>query len=438
MRRFGNALANTGDMLLQHALRLKQQQEQSELVRQRQQELADFQNQFRKGQAEDTRRQQTLDKILGDPTGGVAQTLVDAGETEWSPFAPKPEKALAGVGADIEKFTKREELPTDVGLEPMLASRPGGRMAAKDPTAIETLMAQRNSRRGSLDQLEQQKIAESADKSRQDAYASGMGTATAAHEMAPTVTADKVAQEKALTPVMASRAGAEAGARARATNAAEIEQLTNPKYLAAVAEKIKQEGMAKALATRSQDHAAMVNDAATAIASITPDWERMKILSQTVNTGVAAQVGRYYVGSKLQLDKNATELDSIGQNLAKRLANNALLGGNKGAQSEKDSEAIANRLPNSYDSKESAERKVLAFENNMLQGLKAMSELPAHATPQEKINKMRESIGLPPVDLSHPGGLPQDPRLEEAERRLNLMLGTQMPPMRPQPTHRNQ
>jgi hypothetical protein len=182
----------------------------------------------------------------------------------------------------------------------------------------------------------------------------------------------------------------------------------------------------------------MVNDAATAIASITPDWERMKILSQTVNTGAAAQVGRYYVGSKLQLDKNATELDSIGQNLAKRLANNALLGGNKGAQSEKDSEAIANRLPNSYDSKESAERKVLAFENNMLQGLKAMSELPAHATPQEKINKMRESIGLPPVDLSHPGGLPQDPRLEEAERRMNLMFGTQMPPMRPQPTHRNQ
>jgi hypothetical protein len=265
-----------------------------------------------------------------------------------------------------------------------------------------------------------------------------MGTATATHEMAPTVTADKVAQEKALTPVMASRAGAEAGARARATNAAEIEQLTNPKYLAAKTELIKQEGIAKALSTQSQEHAAMVNEAATAIASITPDWERMKLLSKSVNVGPAAQIGKYYVGSKLQLDKNATELDSIGQNMAKRLANNPLLGGNKGAQSEYDSLAIANRLPNSYDSKTTAERKVVTFENNMLQGLKAMSELPPHASPQEKINTMRKSIGLPPIDLANPGGAEVDPALQEAERRLNLMLGTQMPPMRPQPTHRNQ
>jgi hypothetical protein len=242
----------------------------------------------------------------------------------------------------------------------------------------------------------------------------------------------------AMTPLEVRRAGSVAGAQQSARNAADLAQLTDPKWLAANAEKIRQEGIAKALSNRNEQHAQMVNDAATSIAAITPDWERMKILSSKVNTGATGQPGTYYFASKLQLNKDATELDSIGQNTAKRLANNSLFGGNKGAQSEKDSEAIANRLPNSYDSKESAERKIVAFEKNMLQGLKAMSDLPPDAAPEQKINVMRQSIGLEPVSLTSPPGPYVSPEHQAIQEKFNNYLNSVAPPMMPVPTHRRQ
>lgn len=230
-------------------------------------------------------------------------------------------------------------------------------------------------------------------------------------------------------------AGAEAGARAAATNAAELAQLQDPRWLQGQIDLTTKRATARALAQRNAAHAAMVNEAGTAIASITPDWEKMKILSSVVNTGAMAQPFTYYGASKLQTNKDAAELDQLNQNFAKRLANNPIFGGNKGAQSEADSQAIAGRLPNSYDSKESARRKILDWETNMYTGFKAIAELPQDAPPQQKINIMRRSVGLPEIDLGNPPGpigqLPQD-----LSDRWDVFTGTGMAPITPVPTHK--
>jgi hypothetical protein len=439
LRRVGNAFADTGALLLQHVLRLKQQQNESSLVQQRQQELAELQNEFRRAQQEDAQANQEHEAVLGDPTGAKAEMLVKGGKAQYSGFVPDPEVATTRYGAKLNDISERAKLPGDLGLEMGLGATPGGAAAAKDPTKIEQLIAQRNGRRGVIDEAA---LAASADKQRDasaTSYGTAMGTEQAATENFPAVLGRKKDEFNALTPLEVSRAGKVAGAQASARNAADLAQLEDPRWLRAQAEKIRQEGVARALANRSEDHAKMINEAATAVASITPDWEKMVILSKKVNTGDMGQPGTYYLASKLQTNKDASELDSIGANLAKRLANNPLFGGNKGAQSEKDSEAISNRLPNSYDSKKTAERKIRDFNSNLYTGLKAMSELPATASPQDKINKMRESIGLPPIDLANP----PDPTTGSSalDQKWDLFLQQsqgQAPGLAPVPTHRRQ
>jgi hypothetical protein len=431
-RRIGNALESVGGGLLDFAMRQMQTQQQHKLASERQQELARLNDQLRREAANDQRTFQEEQAVLGDPTGGKAEMLVRGGKAQYAGMVPTTDVATDRFGAGLNKINDRKDLIGDLGLETGLAATPGGSTAAKDPRAIEKLIGLRNERRSVLGASEDAAVTQAGKTSFTQAENQGLGKESADAANFPAQLGRKTTEFNTMTPLEVGRAGKVTAAQEGARNAAELAQLSDPRYLNAKLNIIKQEGIAKALAERNKDHASMVNDAATSIASITPDWERMKILSSTVNAGDMAQPGTYYVGSKLQVNKDASELDSIGQNMAKRLANNALFGGNKGAQSEKDSEAISNRLPNSYDSKESARRKIIAFENNMLKGLKAMSELPPNAAPQDKINIMRQSIGLPPVDLASPPGA-IDPMVD-ANRRFDLLVGA--PPMAPVPTHR--
>ena len=212
LRRVGNALSNTGDMLLQHVLRLRAQQEESSLVAKRQQELAEQQNAFRAAQAEDARRQQSLQQVLGDDSGLVAQRLAGAGEQWARDYVPSGHQAASKIGAKIGGM-KREELPTDVGLEESLRSAPGGEDYAKDPRAVKYLIDQKGARQAMLAQNAATEATEAGAKSEAMGYGQMKGTNTAKNENAPIEQANAVAKEKALNPVLISRAAGEASVR---------------------------------------------------------------------------------------------------------------------------------------------------------------------------------------------------------------------------------
>jgi hypothetical protein len=435
LRRVGNAMSAVGGDLLSFALQRMGAREQSDLVAKRQQELAGYNDQLRRGQAEDARKQSVLDKLLSDPTGQTAQYAADAGVDMAAPFVPSADTATTRTAAGINKLTKREELPADIGLESMLGAAPGGRQAAKDPIAIEKLIQARNAKRGVFDAADKAQTAQAGEQAFQTAQQSGLGEEAADAANFPAQLGRKKTEFNTMTPLEVNRAGRVSGAQASAQNNAEIAKLTDPRYMAAKVEEVRRMGIAKAAMERSQEHAKFINDAADTIASVTPDWERLVKLSKTVNTSDRAQIGTHYITAPLQLNKDATELDQIAANMAKRLGNDPRLGGNKGAQSEKDSQAIQGRLPNSYDSAESAQRKIAAWNDNMYKGLQAVAEMPSNATPQQKINKMRESVGLPALDLANPNAGQFDPT--GAESKFDMWLEGKLPPttMRPVPTH---
>jgi hypothetical protein len=232
MRRFGNALSDTGSILLHHLLQLRQQNEQSELVRQRQQELAEQQNAFRAGQAEDARRQKSLEQVLGDPTGLVAQRLSQAGEQWARDYVPSGHQAASKIGAKIGSM-KREELPTDVGLEESLRSAPGGEDYSKDPRAVKYLIDQKGARMGQLAQNAATEATEAGAKSDAMGYGQQTGTNRAKNENAPIETANKVAEEKALSPVLVNRAAGVATAQQSALTKGEGDRIRQAYELAA-------------------------------------------------------------------------------------------------------------------------------------------------------------------------------------------------------------
>jgi hypothetical protein len=221
LRNLGNALAGTGDMLLQHVLRLKQAQEQSGLVAQRQQELAEQQNAFRKAQAEDAQAAAEQQSVLNDPTGAKAEMLVRAGKNQYAGYVPTEDVATARYGSGIGKFTKREELPSDMDLERGLSADPGGMKAAKNPLNIESLMQQRNLRRGVLDEAAQADIADTGQKAYVQSMEQGKGAEAAQAAAFPA----KLAREKQafseMTPLEVRRSSATEGARQAQVTAGE-------------------------------------------------------------------------------------------------------------------------------------------------------------------------------------------------------------------------
>jgi hypothetical protein len=212
LRNLAGGLGGFGTDLIEFALRRMQQQEQSSLVAQRQQELAEQNNAFRAAQADDTRWQQSLQQILNDETGLVAQRLADAGDERARPFVPLGHQVTSRIGASLGK-AKREDLPTDVGLEESLRSAPGGAAASTDPRNIQYLIDQRKAREAQLASFAATEATEAGAKSQAMGYGQQAGTNRAVEEFAPTAQRIAVEKEKALNPVMVSRASGEATAR---------------------------------------------------------------------------------------------------------------------------------------------------------------------------------------------------------------------------------
>lgn len=439
-RQLGEALMNIGDLLTRLQFNRMGAEHQSELVRRRQIELAELED-----------RNEILKTLLGDTTGRKAQMLVDAGMGQYSRFVPKPEAAQATIGAGIAEISDLAKLPTGVDIESIVASTPGARGLEKDPRVIERFLGQVRDRRGAIEAAEPfvSRTKMGADgvqvqeyvQPRQAAEAGAVPTErTGAQEglrqgqtklgelQTPGLLEARVKDanlfESGTREEIVRTAGAKAGAEAAARNEAELRQLENPRWLEAKAKELEQELTIKAAREGDKAKAEMITQTVQAIGSVTADWEIMKILSKQVNTGMTAQPFTYYGTSKLQLNPTATRLDSIGANLSKRLANHPLLGGNKGAQSEKDSQAILGRLPNSYDSEEVAKQKIIDFENNIYKGLAAISAMPTTASPQERVNAMRAALGLDTVDITNPSPV-DDPQviLDRATEKWDRRLG---------------
>jgi hypothetical protein len=254
-RAIGNSLSDIGNLLMQFSMRTKLAQDDDQRQLERQRELARTADQARIAAREDAQRQQVLTSILGDPTGQKAQMMVDAGQSEWAPYVPSGDVATTRVADTFNTAKSRTELPTDVGLETRLAASPGGRGAAKDPTAIERLIAERNARKASFDTEDTTQTTLQGERAFAEGEGRGRGINAATEAFAPTARRIEVDKEKALTPVLVSRAGQTATAQQSAetkgaadrqrqawelaaqdpANAAAAEQvLANPELLAKI------------------------------------------------------------------------------------------------------------------------------------------------------------------------------------------------------------
>lgn len=353
-----------------------------------------------------------------------------------SSFLPTPEERAGKLTASIQGAKVPTDLPTDINASMRaLGIDPGPRSSVASPFA-DMAVSPSEGENGTLSSTQYQpgmspitaslnrQLADrstmmtgeeerttrlGAERAELNAHGTTTGTNTANNENFPEIlrqkllegeqaTALDISKFKQETPLYAQRAGAEAAARARATFGLDLE-------------KYRQQEIIKNAAAGELEQAKMMNEAINTVAGVGPDWERMQKLSAIVNTGKNAQVGTYYVTSPLQLNKNASELDSIAANMSKRLANDKLFGGNRGAQSEKDSQAILNRLPNSYDSKEMADRKIKSFNDDLYKGLEAMSHVGSSGPPEARVNAFRAAIGLPPLSLAE-GGVVHSPLLD--------------------------
>jgi hypothetical protein len=200
-RRVGNL---AGDFL-RYYLDRKNESYRSGLIGTRQRELADLNND-----------NEIFRQVLADRTGQLAEQLSEAGDLRFSPLVPRAERVTAQVGADIAAKTKRQELPTDIDIESMVGSRPGGRTAAKDPRVIEGLANQRNARKEAFDRADEFEVDKAGATSFAQSYGQGIGSEQATAESFPAKlgrdkqegqqkTELKLNEERQLTPIMVDR-----------------------------------------------------------------------------------------------------------------------------------------------------------------------------------------------------------------------------------------
>jgi hypothetical protein len=106
-------LARFADSYLDHYLQTKRMKEQSELVRQRQLELAGYNDELRQKTEEGQRSQQLLVEGLKNPA--LLRRLAKA-NPEIAPLVPTEAEDVATLAAPIDKATKLEEVPTGEGI----------------------------------------------------------------------------------------------------------------------------------------------------------------------------------------------------------------------------------------------------------------------------------------------------------------------------------
>jgi hypothetical protein len=389
-------IGNLANILLQSHLQKREREHQSELVKQRQMEIALANDDLRRKQAEDQRQHTLLLRGVEDPAlmETFARNGVDVG-IDPTMFRTGDDKILSQLGSKISQ-AKREELPTDLGVEQQLGATPWGSGLARDPRAVKHGMTVRDDRKRQLDDIDAYQTDLKGAEAFATRYNTDMGAETAAAENHPAQLKREKDTFSAMTPLHASRAGAERGAQLAAE--------WNPAIVAKKLDLKQKEHEMELLQQGRLDEAKAARDQGRAIAGLIPNIERLKNLSKTVNiytendprrilaTGISTEslIGKP-MGLNFQLPGAAQlgirpdmkEMHDLQESTAIAMANG--IGGNKGPVTEADKEAMKARLPGPNDSYINSIDKINNLDDWLQVAMEVAGKAHPDATPSERI-----------------------------------------------------
>lgn len=353
-RKIGN-LAHT---LLQAHLQKRQMEQQSDLIKQRQMEMAQANDDLRRGQADDQRKHTLMLRGIEDPA--LMETFhrnnVDVG-IDPTMFRTGDDKILSQLGSRLSQ-AKREELPTDLGIEQQLGATPWGSDLAKDPRAVKQGMTVRDDRKGQLDEIDTYQTDLKGAEAFATRYNTDMGAETASAANHPAQLQRKVTEFQTMTPLEVEREAK----KAWATVPAELEKYTQQRMieLAQIGNKVEAEQLAqkraavKGLMPTYLTYRSLVLDVAQSwtgasgptASSALGAIGQIPVIGSVAETGLkAAHTG---VTSMINPDlgKKVGELNRLTSTLAQGMANAVL--GNRGQTTENDRRTAENILATSF------------------------------------------------------------------------------------------
>ena len=401
-------LGQVSNTLLDYYLKKRAVEHQSGLVGQRQRELA-----------EQNQQAQLLKDAFGDPTGAIFDSLRRSGITRLgkmplSSFFPTPKSAVGRMGKEIAGVSDPAKLFTDEDISARFAQEPGSTnidpldpppaLAAERPP-IEELIAQRNARRTALE-AEQKRIVAAKPVEVEEYDVEGRApmkrfltqgeVAGRSFQQKPTP-----AQEASNFNLMEGLKETQMGATAETVSKGQARgQWLDPDVQAnrEKLERVRAEAGVSAAVTQAGmiENVKHVNAIQNTMLTLSPQIEQVIALSLEVNQALGADwVGRAKeaIGGALQLDPRAAELNRRIQNLSTLLANDPLIGGNRGATSENDRAAVAGRFARAGTGKELTEA-LATFKNDLAKAYDTISRLPLQADALARKNAVRSALGL--------------------------------------------
>lgn len=173
----------------------------------------------------------------------------------------------------------------------------------------------------------------------------------------------------------------------------------SPEVFAKKLELARQTGVQNAIVSRQADLAKTIDDSVNSIINVMPDLEKMTQLATQVNQGLTAydiKRGKVKWDAWWQASTEGALLNRMATNVATQLAN-TIWGGNKGAQSEADRQAMLGRFAKAGDT-EALTRELNQFKDKMYKLAELYSD-PTFiaATPMERLERGRAIFGLTPL-----------------------------------------
>jgi hypothetical protein len=363
-------LGGIAQMLLQQHMQKRQMEMQSELVKQRQMEMAQYNDDLRRKTAEDQRNHSLLTSGLQDPTQFAAldRAGISLGDIDPSSFQT-PDRAIMGGLQSKLGTAKREDLPTDIGLEGQLADPKlnpwdHANNLSRDPRAVKDLMVGRDSRKTALDEIDVYNTDLKGAESFATAYNTEMGQEKADATNAPAQLTRKQNEFRAMTPLEVQRESA----KAWATLPAELEKLKQARTieLMGIGDKVQAEQVAqKSAAVKglmpvymtyrqlvldvTSSKAAAGSPAASAALGAAG---HIPVIGGVADAGLKAAHTATVSMFSPELGKKIGELNRLTQTLAQGMANAVL--GNRGQTTENDRRTAENILATSFTDAETA------------------------------------------------------------------------------------
>jgi hypothetical protein len=408
-------IGNLADTLLQSHLQRRNLSHQSELVKQRQIELAQQRYEEQREKARLDREHgeymANLGAALGDPTGKIASRV------KMPHLVPSEQEILGMIGTDIQKANELKDIPSD--LEALLANTARKEMAL-DPRNIERLQTTANAERSAIESgIKTTKRAEAvpgpikANTGPGGAEQTTYMTPFDAAEQGPFPTERTAQQEgsrqsvivRAQNDAYAERASMESWARLPAQ--LKLEQEKRIAELATIGDKVQAEEVAKknaavnGLLPTYQEYRKLAVKVAnswagargTSSANIVGASSKLPVLGEFLASGAEAAHGWFAGLIDTQTEKDIAELNRLTDTLAQGMANAVL--GNKGQTTENDRRTAKNILASSFTDAKTLE-DLLAITDRMFTKMptvagQILSQDP-FATPAQILEAVKAAV----------------------------------------------